>query len=417
MCVRAPEMKGKLSIAFVSRTNALGGGASRIAEELASWLIDAGYSVTHYCATPTGLLRDFQVPLHSSEWLRRLARTINRYTRYFGLGESIPFEFLSRLHSVIKKVDIVHFHDLTTAISPTTLLLCSKRKPVVFTAHDCSSFTGGCIYPLGCERYLQRCGKCPQLSRMGAQFDFTRWNLETNRSIAKAKGIQFVFPSKWLRDAAARSLSFSREAEVIPYGFASERYRFRPRLDARQELGLAQEQRIIMVAAHFLGEPRKGLNHALAALEAVADLDPLVIFVGLPPSDIEVRVPRLRFWLTGFVRDREKVGLLFSAADVFLFCSLEDNLPIMVQEAMAAGTAVVGFGAGGVREMVEDQRTGWLCSPGDQTDLNRILRTALVCEERSTFGVAAQRTMQERFSVEAFVQRHLEIYERMTAEI
>jgi glycosyltransferase involved in cell wall biosynthesis len=407
---------GNISIALVSRSNALGGGASRIAEELASWLIDAGYCVRHYCANPIGLLRNFQSPLHSLEWLRKLSRTIDRVTRWLGIGERIPFEFFSKLRSVVSECNIVHFHDLATAISPMTLHLCSKRKPVVFTAHDCSSFTGGCIYPLGCERYFRKCGKCPQLARMGARFDRTASNLARNRFIAKTREIQYVFPSNWLKESASRSLTFGRPAEVIPYGFASEPYKFRSRSNARRELGLAEDQRIVIVAAHFLGDPRKGLDNALAALQAIADVDPLVIFVGVAPSDIEVRVPRVRFWLTGFVREREKLGLLFAAADVFLFCSVEDNLPIMVQEAMAAGTPIVGFAAGGVREMVEDQRTGWLCAPGNQTGLNGMLRMALLGEEREAFGAAAQQAMRERFSVESFVQQHVEIYKKMITE-
>src|SRR4029078_10711065 len=127
---------------------------------------------------------------------------------------------------------------------------CAERKPVVFTSHDCSSFTGGCIYPFGCERYIRNCGQCPQLGRMEARLDFTTYRLEMNRSIAKQKGIQYVFPSRWLRELACRSASFARDTEVIPNAIALEPYKFRCKADARRELGLQQEQKIIIVAAH-----------------------------------------------------------------------------------------------------------------------------------------------------------------------
>ena len=96
-----------------------------------------------------------------------------------------------------------------------------------------------------------------------------------------------------------------------------------------------------------------------------------------------------------------------------MFPSLEDNLPIMVQEAMAAGTPVVGFAAGGVPEMVDDQRTGWLCPPGDQLGLNEKLRDALTGEKVSKFGKAAQESMRERFDIDAFGNRHLELYKEV----
>jgi glycosyltransferase involved in cell wall biosynthesis len=156
------------------------------------------------------------------------------------------------------------------------------------------------------------------------------------------------------------------------------------------------------------------VSFALSALRAIADLDPLVIFVGIPLSDLDGRIAGLRFWQTGFVRDKEKLGLLFSAADVFLFSSLEENLPIMIQEAMAAGTPVVGFGAGGVPEMVEDERNGWLCVPGDQMGLARKLRHALLCKNLTVFSLAAQQAVREKFGVGSFVERHVEIYKGMS---
>ena len=94
--------------------------------------------------------------------------------------------------------------------------------------------------------------------------------------------------------------------------------------------------------------------------------------------------------------------LLFAAADVFLFTSLEDNLPIMVQEALAAATPVVGFAAGGVPEMVDHGKTGWLCPVGDQGALNQILRDALERDDLSVFGEAAQETVRERFDMDIY---------------
>ena len=406
-------MSSKPSIALVSRSNSIGGGASRIAEELAEWLLIAGSKVVHFCASPVGALKPFQAPLYSPGLPGKLSRRVHRLTRRLGLNEFIPSEFYSTLRQALNEFDVVHFHDLNLAISPLTLQLCSRRKAVVFTAHDCSCFTGGCVYPLKCEGYLASCGSCPQLPALGARFDFTPSNLGINRWLARQAAIQYVFPSRWLREKASRSLNFAKSAEVIPNGFSPSGYEFRSKSDARLELGIRDESRVVLVAAHYLADPRKGVAFALAAIHAVADLNPLVVFVGNPPSDFEVRMAGIRFWLTGFVTDKRKLGLLFAAADVFMFPSLEDNLPIMVQEAMAAGTPVVGFAAGGVPEMVDDQRTGWLCPPGDQLGLNEKLRDALTGEKVSEFGKAAQESMRERFDIDAFGNRHLELYEEV----
>ena len=398
---------------MVSRSNAIGGGASRIAEELASWLVDEGIRVTHFCVHACGPLKTFQSHLYPDGWLGKASRATHRFTRKCGFNEIVPVDFFAALHRVIDKFDIIHFHDLNAAISPLSLYLCSRKRAVVFTAHDCSCFTGGCIYPLACERYLKQCGKCPQLASIGANFDFTSENLKLNRLLAKSKRIRYVFPSNWLRNIASASLTFANQEKVIPNGFSSSEYFFRSKREARRELGIRDEQRIIIVAAHYLAEPRKGISYTLAAIKSIGDLDPLIIFVGHPPQDLEDRLPGIRFWLAGFVKDRAKLGLLIAAADVFLFSSLQDNLPIMIQEALAAGTAVVGFSAGGVPEMVDHGRTGWLCQTGDQSALNQNLRDALTGNSLADYCEAARNTISERYNMDVFGQRHLDLYEEI----
>lgn len=404
-------MKGTLSLALVSRSNASGGGASRIAEELGEWFHSVGSHVVHYCASPVGPLKPFQCPLFPPGLLGKLARTGNRLTRLLGLNEPIPSEFYLTLQRALSGFDVIHFHDLNLALSPLTMQLCSRNKAVVFTAHDCSCFTGGCLYPLRCNRYLTSCGHCPQLSSMGARLDLTRINLGINRWLARQGGVQYVFPSQWLRETASRSLQFAKAALVIPNGFSSASYDLHSKSDARRRLGIRDEQKVVLVAAHYLADPRKGVAFALSAIHAAADLSPLIIFVGIPPDDLEARLPGIRFWLTGFVWDKRKLGLLFAAADVFLFTSLEDNLPIMVQEALAAGTPVVGFAAGGVPEMVDHERTGWLCPPGDQVAINQNLRNALTRDDLADFGRTAQETVCQRFNADVFGQKHLALYQ------
>ena len=406
-------MINKLSVAIVSRSNAIGGGASRIAEELAGWLDGKGLDVTHFCALPTGPLKSFQTPLYLSRMFGKLSKVTHGASRKLGFNTLLPLEFFTTLESKLRRYDVVHFHDLHSAISPLSMYLCARKKAVVFTAHDCSCFTGGCIYPLGCERFRKACGNCPQLIPMGGQFDFTCTNLRLNRWVAKRSGVQYVFPSEWLCGVAAGSLQYGRNAKVIPNGFVPNGYEFRSKGASRKELGIRVEQNVIVIAAHYLAEPRKGVAFAYSAIRAITDLDPLVIFVGIPPVDLERQIPGISFWQTGFIRNQRRLGSVFAAADVFLFTSLQDNLPIMIQEALAAGTPVVGFSAGGVTEMVDHGRTGWLCPVGDQLALNQNLRDALTGDQLEQYGEAARNAIREKFNMDVFGQTHLQLYKEV----
>lgn len=411
----AEDSMRRLTIGLISRSNANGGGASRIAEELGEWLNENGHAATHFCANPVGKLQQFQTTLYPSGVLGEIVRFLHRSTRLIGLKEIIPLEYYTKLCSVSARFDVLHFHDLDSAIAPLTLRLCSLKTPVVFTAHDCSCFTGGCIYPMQCERYKENCGKCPQTAKIGASIDMTPLNLKINRKLANARNLHYVFPSVWLRELALGSMEFRNEPVVIPNGFSASKYSLKSKKQAREKIGISYTKRVIVVAAHFLGDPRKGIEFAISAICSIGDLEPLVIFIGNAPEDLESRLPDTEFLSAGFVQDRKRLGLLIAAADIFLFTSLQDNLPIMVQESLAAGTPIVGFAAGGVREMIDHGRSGLLCDPYDQKTLNENLRSALTTGAIDENEATGREAVRQRYNMTLFGERHRALYEKVAA--
>ncbi len=155
-----------MKIAIVSKSDRIGGGASRVAEDLAAWLNDAGHQTDHFIAFNFKDPLSFQHSLYGEGTRVKLCKKIHRATNKFGFRELFPGEYGFNLSRVIDNYDIVHFHDLYTAMSPVTVGLVSQRKPI-FTIHDCSAFTGGCMYPMGCEKFTSHCHKCPQLPQDG----------------------------------------------------------------------------------------------------------------------------------------------------------------------------------------------------------------------------------------------------------
>ncbi|MDF5731537.1 MAG: glycosyltransferase, partial [Rhizonema sp. PD38] len=148
-----------MKVAIVSKSDRKGGGASRVAEDLAKWLNDAGHHTDHFIAFNFQEPLSFQRSLYGEGLKIKFCKKIHRATNKFGLRELLPAEYWFNLNKVIDNYDIVHFHDLFTAISPLTLALASRRKPTFFTVHDCSPFTGGCLYPMGCEKFTSHCHK------------------------------------------------------------------------------------------------------------------------------------------------------------------------------------------------------------------------------------------------------------------
>ena len=398
-----------MKIAFVSKTNGCVGGASFFAENLGGWLLAAGHGVTQFCVAPREQLQPYQRQFTVAGLANRVVRHANWRLRQWGMVEPFPWEYWFGLHDQLDQFDLIHFHDLYMAISPRTLERVARKKPVFFTAHDCSAFTGGCLYPMDCRRYREKCGACPQRAEIGA-FDCTRSNLKRNRRLARSSAVHYVFPSKWIRDEAAHSLSYGGTATHIPNGFDNRAYAFQERGQARTILGLACDRKIVVVCSAALEDQRKGVALALKALAVNRDLKPFILVVGKATQALEQKLSGMDYLLAGFVTDRAKLGLFYAAADLLLFPSLGDNLPITIQESLAAATPVLAFAVGGVPELVQPGQTGWLVPVGNQEALNQKLREVLLSDDSATFGERGRALMHAEFSVDQCVHRHLGLY-------
>jgi glycosyltransferase involved in cell wall biosynthesis len=112
-------------------------------------------------------------------------------------------------------------------------------------------------------------------------------------------------------------------------------------------------------------DKRKGFEHLQKSLEFLhknylspkQDLE-LVVF-GKSQPEVLAKLP-FKVHNLGFLSNNEALVNAYSAANAFVLPSLEDNLPNTVMEALACATPVIAFNIGGVPEMVEHQKNGYL---------------------------------------------------------
>jgi glycosyltransferase involved in cell wall biosynthesis len=209
---------------------------------------------------------------------------------------------------------------------------------------------------------------------------------------------------------AMNSGSLKHYPRIIPNGVDTSVFLPHPKAEVRDRLGLPRERPIVLFTAGPLHEARKGLRYALDALNAMADIDPLVLLIGKEDPENEIPFSGLDLVRTGYLQDEAKKALYFAAADVFLFTSLEDNLPLSILETMAAGTPVVGFDTGGVPEMIAQGVEGHLVPQRDGAGLVVGLREALTAQRAASWGKAARKRIEKDFSHQLFFERHLQLY-------
>ncbi len=333
---------------------------------------------------------------------------------------SVPYpgHDLTTLDEVVT-ADVINLHWVAFFQSPVTIRgLLELGKPVVWTLHDMSAFTGGCHYSSGCSRYRDDCFPCPQLERDPCRLPAAV--LDDKIEAIGGSRLIVVTPSKWLATCARRSRLFRHTpVEVIPHSLETDVFAPLPKREAKARLGLAADTFTLLAGGQDGRERRKGFTQ-LAETLRICLLDAQfrdwvsrnavrLLWFGNPPDELSLLpVPVVSLaWITS----DEKLREIYCAADVYVLPSLEDNLPNTILEAMSCAIPVVAFGAGGIPEIVADGLTGWVVPVGDTGQLAAAILDCLRDRERSAkMGEVGRRAIETGHALPVQAQRYLHLY-------
>lgn len=289
------------------------------------------------------------------------------------------------------------------------------RRPIVWTLHDMWPFTGGCHYADDCRRFRERCGACPQLqSRKDADLSRRIW--QRKHDAWRGVPIAPVAPSRWIAEQARASALFGRrQIEVIPNGIDTRQYCPVDKAQARAAFNLPQDRRLILFSAfNATADARKGYPllaralHKLAQQSGFADAELLIAGaaqrVGAPD-------PGFRVHYLGHLDDEPSQVELYSAADLVVAPSMQENLSNVVMESMACGTPVVAFNIGGMPDMIDHRINGYLATPFEPDDLAAGIMWVLEDGNRhARLAQAARDTVLQRFALDSIANRYLALY-------
>jgi glycosyltransferase involved in cell wall biosynthesis len=403
-----------MKIALLSKADASGGGASRVAEELARLLNASGHTAHHYVARKQPDNPAVRSLYGSFTWGRPLRR-LHHLVKRAGFPELIPWELLPLYFQQIQHYDLLHFHDLSSAISPLTVKYLACRHPTVWTFHDCSPFTGGCLYPMECNQYQTRCNHCPQLGQwpIDVKFDFTGFMQDIKRKTAQENNFIAATPSQWMAKMAVSSGMYISSPLVVPNGVDTGVFYPFDKKSIRAKLNLPLHRPIILMVAAYLWEERKGVSYALEALARIKHLKPYILLVGHVDEKIKRSLSDYDYFSTGYIPDERLKATYFVAADVFLSCSLAESFSLVTVETMATATPSVSFSTGAITELIEHNHTGYLVPPTDVDGLVTGLTLALTSNRAAEWGRNARRRAETLYSHEVFLKNHLNLYEQV----
>ena len=258
-----------------------------------------------------------------------------------------------------------------------------KNIPVVWTLHDMNAFTGGCHYDLGCGRFADKCGFCPQLLNQFSN-DLSRKIWDHKKKIysgVKPNRLHIVTPSHWLaREAHRSNLLKNFRITVIPNGIDSDIYAPRNQNIIREALGIPLKAKVILFVAQDISIRRKGFHLLKKLMMNLTSWDELwLISIGKGNPDINCMSRHIHI---GTIENERLLSAVYSAADLTVITSIQDNLPNTVMESMACGTPVIGFNVGGIPDMIREGYTGILIPVGDIDCMSEALANLLRDDKR-----------------------------------
>ena len=346
-------------------------------------------------------------------WIRSKYRHLRHRPRGFEIFTAASLPSRTNYPFANPSGDILHLHWVAKLIDyPSFFGSLPDDLPIVWTLHDMNPFTGGCHFSSGCERFVTGCGNCPQLANSG------RHDLSSRQFISKfdalhSKNLHVVAPSRWLIEAARRSsiLGAARSFHLIPYGLDTDTFSPREKEKARHQFNIPREEFVLGFGADAVTNRRKGLAELIAALNQLRLDRPAVALVFGKGEIPEIKIANLAMIRVGFVSEPNQLANLYSAMDALVLPSLEDNLPQTGLEAMACGTPVVGFAAGGIPDFVWPEQTGLLAKTGDMADLASQIQRLL--DEPAfipAMGARARKLTLERFTSVQESARYTKLY-------
>jgi glycosyltransferase involved in cell wall biosynthesis len=310
-------------------------------------------------------------------------------------------------HPIIKNTDIVNLHWVAFFQSPVTITkILDTGKPIVWTIHDEWAFTGGCHYSAGCNNFKDSCSECPQLEMHDS---YIPKSILGDKLSLFMDRITVVGPSKWLAGQARKSRIFrNSRVENIPYSLDTETFIPYSKIESKRFWRIPENTFTFLFGAESMSEKRKGFSKLLEAIlhleknevwkDAKQNGKIHFLFVG-PPSE-ELKNLGIPFTIVGTINNDTLLAKVYSAADIFVLPSLEDNMPYTMMESLSCGTPVVAFRIGGMPDIIKDGETGYIAEFADTVSLSeKILQAYTNPTERIRLGINARKDMEENYNL------------------
>lgn len=322
-----------------------------------------------------------------------------------------------------KEADVIHLHWINQGMLSLKDIrrILESGKPVVWTMHDIWPATSICHVTLGCRKFERGCHHCKLLPGGGGDNDLSHKVWQRKKAMLKNHAVSIVACSKWLAAEARKSgLLQGQPVVCIPNPIDTRLFCPGDKRQARMQVQLPLDKRIILFVCQRITNRNKGMDYLIDACNKLAERYPemkantAVALLGGHADEMADMLPFETLPL-GYESDAHRIVAIYRSADLFVLPSLSENLPNTIMESMACGVPCVGFKIGGIPEMIDHERNGYVAQYKDADDLAKGLRWVLDECDYEQASQEAVKKVTSCYSQHAVAVKYIETYSQALA--
>lgn len=333
--------------------------------------------------------------------------------KFFDMEGLVSTNSTRRLVKEIERInpDIIHLHNIHDHWLNYNILfeyLNTLDTPIVWTQHDCWSFTGGCGYysMVDCDKWKTECREClfkqgilPLIERTRHQYEIKK------RLFCEAKNLTLVPVSHWLEGELKQSFLRNCNIQTICNGVNTSI--FHP-VDSCVKEKYGVEGKALLVAAATTWSRRKGLNDYIELRKLLPD-GYVILLVGLNQHQIE-QLPK---GIIGLRRadSIDELVEIYSGADIVLNLSYEETFGLTTVEGFACGTPSIVYNTTASPELITPE-TGIVVETGDFNGVADAVKMIL-SKGKQQYTSACRKRAEVSFDKNKCFESYIRLYEEL----
>ena len=357
--------------------------------------------------------------------LRDSVDTVSIYQDYEAVNSIrnviIPFGRKIMHMQEFLQADIIHYHLIHNGLlSLFDLPDMFARKRSVWTIHDPWIFTGHCIHPIDCKKYLSGCERCDFLNRnfsMKEDNSHNMWMLK--KRIFQEVHCDIVVASNWMANLVKNSplTNHWKKLHIIPFGINLSLYKDANEkcLELRKKHNIKKDDIVLFFRSDR--SEYKGLEYIKSMLRRLKTKKKVVLLNVGEKGLLNDFKFKYKIVEKGWLNDEKELALLYGMADMFLMPSKAEAFGVMAIEAMAANLPVVVMEGTALPDVVMAPRYG-LSFPRDNVEKFTEIVKYLVenDDKRKIIGVKCGELAEEKYSEKLYFSKMLDLYHQMMEE-